>query len=138
MSWQAACLPCARFNARDSPEEADRDWKPTALAERKQLKLFGPARKPLEKIPYKFSYKFSCDEDGCKGHRMMIEDWEVGQLYRSMRDKYRDEETACKLVREKFYGQMCADDINTHFFVGTVLQHGTWIILGVFWPKKEQ
>jgi hypothetical protein len=31
---------------------------------------------------------------------------------------------------------MCASNIDTHFFVGTVLSHGTWVILGVFWPKK--
>lgn len=29
-------------------------------------------------------------------------------------------------------------DFRTHFFVGTVLSHGTWVILGVFWPKKER
>ena len=115
----------------------ERQWKQKWLAAMNQFSLFGPKRKPLEKIPYKFSYHFICEEPGCNGHRMMIEDWEVGQLYRKMRDKYSDEKVACEKVKEKFYGQICGPDKDTHFFVGTVLQHGTWIILGTFWPKKE-
>ena len=118
-------------------EAAEREWKPEWIEARKQLKLFGPDKKPVEKIPYKFSYKFLCAEPGCTGHKMMIEDWEVGQLYRKMRDRFEDEETACLKVRDRFYGNMCAIDKDTYFFVGTVLEHGTWIVLGTFWPKKH-
>ena len=68
---------------------------------------------------------------------MMIEDWEIGELYRAMRIKYSDEETAVQKVKEKFYTQVCAANRDTHFFVGTVLQYNSWVILGAFWPKKE-
>jgi hypothetical protein len=118
-------------------EEVERHWKPEWETKMKQDKLFGPDRKPLEKIPYKFSYKFTCEEPGCNGHKKMIEDWEVGQLYRNMRDKTGDERTACEKVRDKFHKQICANDKDTHFFVGTVLKHGTWVILGTFYPKKD-
>jgi len=67
---------------------------------------------------------------------MMIEDWEVGRLYLNMRDKYGSREIAIQKVKQKFFDQMCAPKMDTHFFVGSVLQYGTWIILGVFWPKK--
>jgi len=117
---------------------SERDWAPGVEAEMKQLHLLGPRRKPLEKIPYTFSYRFHCAEEGCRGHTMSIHDWEIGRLYLSMRDKFRDEDTAVEKVRQKFFDQMCAEGIDTHFFVGTTLAHGTWIVLGVFWPKKQQ
>ncbi len=101
-----------------------------------QLRLFTPPHRPLEKIPYKFYYHFKCQDPECKGHRMMIEDWEVGQLYRSERDRFNDRDKACAQVRKKFLDQICAQKNDTHFFVGTVLQYGTWVILGTFYPKK--
>ncbi len=118
-------------------EAVEKNWKPQQALQINQLKLFGPDKKPLEKIPYKFSYQFTCSAEGCKGHAMMIEDWEACELYRNMRNKFKDEVIACEKVKEKFLGVMCAPDRDTHFFVGTILQHGTWVILGTFWPKKE-
>lgn len=117
-------------------EADDPDWKPEWKALFKQQKLFGPQQKLLEKIPYKFSYKFECDDPRCTGHQMMIEDWEIGRLYLQMRDKHGSPEAAVDKVRQKFFDQMCAQKIDTHFFVGTVAQFRTWIVLGVFWPAK--
>lgn len=117
-------------------EPTDRDWKPKWKKLFMQQRLFGPKQKPLEKIPYKFSYVFRCEEPSCNGHKMIIEDWEIGELYRQMRKKFGSEETAVEKVKDKFLGQICAPDKNTHFFVGTVLSFGTWVILGTFWPKK--
>jgi hypothetical protein len=118
-------------------EPVERTWKPKWVALLRQENLFGLQHKPLEKIPYKFSYTFTCEETGCKGHKMMIEDWEIGELYRNMLIKFKDEATAVQKVKEKFYDQICAEKRDPHFFVGTVLKHGTWVILGAFWPKKE-
>ncbi|MBI4702908.1 MAG: hypothetical protein HY744_17460 [Deltaproteobacteria bacterium] len=117
-------------------EPDDLEWKPEWKVLFQQMSLFGPAQKPLEKIPSKFSYRFRCDDARCNGHKMMIEDWEVGQLYLQMRDKYGDPKVAVEKVRQKFFDQMCAPDVDTHFYVGTVLKYGSWIVLGVFWPKK--
>lgn len=119
-------------------EETERNWNPKWVAQMNQLKLFGPDRKPLDKIPYKFYYKFICQEPECRGHKMANIDWEVGQLYRSMRSKYDDETLACDKVKEKFFGEICGLDKDTHFFVGTILEYGTWVVLGTFWPKKEK
>jgi len=68
----------------------------------------------------------------------MIEDWEVGELFRKLKGQGDSPETAAKKVKERFFNKLRAPDIDTHFFVGTVLSHGTWVILGVFWPKKEK
>ena len=119
-------------------EEVEREWKPEWQTLFLQQRLFGPQQKPLEKIPYRFSYRFACDDPRCGGkHEMMIEDWEVGELYRGMRQKFGDEKIAVEKVKDKFFGQLCAPNIDTHFFVGTTLQYGKWIVLGVFWPKKQ-
>lgn len=118
-------------------EETEREWKPEWLSRMRQLNIF-TERKPLEKIPYKFSYKFKCLSPNCQGHKMMIEDWEVGELYRKMRDKYKDEKVACEKVKEKFFTDICAEDKDTYFFVGTMMETGRWIIIGTFYPPKEK
>ena len=118
-------------------EPDDREWKPRWQSLFQQQRLFGPQQKPLEKIPFRFSYRFACDDPRCRGrHKMMIADWELGQLFLRMRDQYGDESTAVQKVRQKFLDQMCAQDVDTHFFVGNTAHYGTWIVLGVFWPKK--
>lgn len=118
-------------------EETEREWKSEWQTLFLQQRLFGPQQKPLEKIPFRFSYRFACDDPRCKGnHEMMIEDWELGQLFLTLRDSEQSEQVAVQKVKDKFLGQMCAPDVDTHFFVGTTLQYGKWIVLGVFWPKK--
>ncbi len=72
-----------------------------------------------------------------KGHNMMITDWEIGMLYLHQFQEYNDEQKAIDGVRQTFLDKLCGSDKDTYFFVGTVHQHATWIILGVFWPNKE-
>ena len=66
---------------------------------------------------------------------MMIEDWEISRLYWNCIDGGSCPEDACKKVKQKFLDQICATDRDTHFYVGTVLAHGTWVVIGTFWPK---
>ena len=68
---------------------------------------------------------------------MMIEDWEVSRLYWRLIDQGYNEDAAAESVREKFLAQICHSSRDTHFFVGTVLDYGTWVVIGVFWPKKR-
>ncbi len=126
------------LNVRFKVKEDKREWKPQWRSLLDQQELFGPQRKPLEKIPYKFSYLFNCDAPGCPGHNMMIADWEIGQLYRNVRDKYGSEKTAIEKVEDKFLRDICGPDKDTYFFVGTVKRFQTWIILGTFYPLKEE
>jgi hypothetical protein len=116
-------------------EQTNKNWTPKQELVLRQISLFDGNR-PLEKIPYRLKYEFKCDNQNCRGHKMMIEDWEAMELYRKMRDKFNDENQALVKVKEKFMDEICSPNKDTHFFVGTVLSHGTWIILGTFWPPK--
>jgi len=124
----------------------DFTWKKTSsIWSQQQLNALNQARlfdantyKPLEKIPYEFSYSFKCDAKECKGHKKMIEDWEVMELFRKMRDNFNSENQALEKVKEKFLNEICSPKRDTYFFVGTVRAFGTWIILGTFWPPKTQ
>lgn len=68
----------------------------------------------------------------------MIEDWEVGACYlKALKNSSTPEEAAQK-VRKRFYDRICSLDRNTYFFVGTHLLHPhTWMIIGLFYPKKS-
>lgn len=92
-----------------------------------------------EKVPYKFSYVFTT-EDG-KQRKLMIEDWEIGMLYRKVFQLYQNEEVACQKVREK-YLKMAEQDI--YLFLGTSYEWhmknapDPYMIIGVFAPPKQE
>lgn len=120
----------------------DRDWKPTFHAALKQARLFetrGASKEPPRKVPYKFHYRFQCDDPECTGeHRMMIEDWEVGALYWRLRDKGWDEQAAVEGVRKRFFEEICCARNDVHFYVGTVLAHPkSWLIIGTYYPRSS-
>jgi hypothetical protein len=87
-------------------EEVEREWDPKKLkaiqARNAQMNLFGGDENPfqvVDKLPYKFSYVFE-DEEG-RQSTMMIEDWELGALYRNcLRQAGGDEQVACEKVKE--------------------------------------
>lgn len=110
-------------------------WTPSQLAILRQRDLFVPQpAKELEKVPFKFSYKFHCDHDDCAGHTLICTDWEMGQAWRRWSTEYGDgwEEK----FRHKFETEMI-QKLDTHFFLGTVHQYpDTWIIIGLFYPPK--
>lgn len=123
-------------------EDDDREWKAEWKEQLKQLDLFsssegvGGQRKLIKKIPYKFYYKFEDDEG--KSSKLMIEDWEIGQLYFNCLRAYETEEAALKKVREKYWDAFIKKDI--HLFLGTTKQwhsrrsNNPFVIIGVFYP----
>lgn len=92
-----------------------------------------------EKIPYKFSYEF-ITEDGIK-RTLMIEDWEIGALYRNCIRKDGNEEIAVQKVIQK-YEDMAKKDI--YLFLGTSYEWhkrnapDPYLIIGVFAPPKNR
>lgn len=120
----------------------DADWKPGFKAALMQNRLFEnrtTSREPPRKVPFKFQYKFSCDDSRCKGHQMMIEDWEVGALYWRCVDDSATPEEACAAVKQKFLDELCSSKKDTHFYVGTILNYPTsWVVIGVYWPDKSE
>jgi hypothetical protein len=114
------------------------EWKAEWAADLAQMRLgFGPQRLTLEKIPFKFRFKFTCNDTRCRGHTQSIGDWEVGALYLKQKQVLGDEQRAAESVRSKFLNEVCAPGRDVHFFVGTVAQYGTWIVLGVFSPPRD-
>lgn len=82
-----------------------REWDKDKLERLSQLNLFETKSEGklevLKKLPYKFSYKLK-DETGTESS-MMIEDWEIGQLYwNSLKRHKGDEKKACQDVRKKY------------------------------------
>lgn len=116
---------------------ASSEWKPEWQALFKQLKLFGPPQKPLRKIPYTFHYVFECEDSGGKPHRAMCEDWELGTLFLKQADRLGSDQAAAESVRDKFLTEVCREDKDTRFFMGTHFPYNTWLVLGVFWPPKQ-
>lgn len=94
--------------------------------------------KVVRKLPYKFSYVFETESG--KTSTLMIEDWELGQLYWNMMDKYKNEEIACNKVKEKFFDYLVLKR-DLYFFMGTTKRfhkvgESPFIIIGVFYPPK--
>lgn len=131
------------------PVEIDRAyWEKlkTAKAEYQseisQLTLFGPILKKnfvfAEKIPYRFKYRFKT-KDG-KVRNILVEDWELIQLYRNC-CKTHDEHTSCAKVKEKY--MYLAKERDLYFFMGTSFQWqrmnapDPYLIIGVFYPEKN-
>ncbi|MBL7975579.1 MAG: hypothetical protein JNJ85_11745 [Candidatus Kapabacteria bacterium] len=126
-------------------EEVEREWDDRKLASLSQMNLFENDSEGkfevVKKLPYKFSYKF-VDEDN-KESTMMIEDWEIGQLYwNCLRRHEGNEELAIADVRNKYFDDF-AKTKDLYLFLGTTQRYHSiapnpFIIIGTFHPKKSQ
>jgi hypothetical protein len=134
-------------------EEDDREWKDEWKEIRKQTDLFNEGKidpqKMIPKVPYKFYYKLL--DDSGKQSRMMIEDWEIGELYwnclRRAREKVAFDEKKAEVialskVREKYF-DIFTEENDLYLFLGTTKTghvkryKNPFVIIGVFYPLKE-
>lgn len=108
----------------------------------KQGSLFDEADKAdfkiMPKLPWKFRYKFIDDEG--KESTLMIEDWEIGQLYWNCL-KVRTPEQAVSAVRQKYLYDF-ANTKDLHFFLGTTREWhqrapNPYVIIGTFHPPFQ-
>jgi len=113
----------------------DEEWKPKWKALYSQPRLFGPQPKPLTKLPFTFHYIYECEDDD-KPHTAMCEDWELGVLFLKEAEKLGPN-AAAKSIRGKYLNELCREDKDTRFFMGTKFPYNTWLVLGVFWPPKD-
>lgn len=111
-------------------------WTEDELKKLHQETLFEKAPTPeLEKIPFRFVYRYFCDEPDCHGHNMHCTDWEMAQSFRKWRRQYRNDWKTAFL--EKYERQM-KERYDTYFFVGNMAAHPeNWIIIGLFNPLPE-
>lgn len=128
-------------------KEVSREWDQAKIAkldaERAQFKLFEQPENPFEvvqKLPYKFSYVLKDDKG--KESTMMIEDWEIGQLYWNCLRKYNNnEKLAVADVKKKYFDDFALTK-DLHLFLGTTqlhhhVSHNPFMIIGTFHPKKS-
>ena len=130
-------------------EETSREWNKKKLAKLKskaeQIGLFANSQNPFEvvrKIPYKFSYILK--DKNCKKSKMMIEDWEIGQLFWNTLKRHEgNEEKACEDVRKKYYDDF-AKTKDLYLFLGTTYifhmrkASNPFVIIGTFHPKPDK
>lgn len=128
-------------------EQDEREWKREWIEQLKQIDLFTTQDKqniapriPVDKIPYKFKYHF-IDAEG-KESKLMIEDWEIGALYRNcLRNAEGDENEALRKVRQKYFDDL-ARTKDVYLFLGTTAEWhrrrspNPFVIIGVFYPPK--
>ncbi len=123
-------------------EDDIREWSKEKLENLRQLSLFDSVEENrlniVKKIPYKFSYIF--EDLNRKRRKLMIEDWETGQLFWNCVQRHQgDEQKACADVRKKYFDDFSKTK-DLHFFLGTTLQFhnvgpNPFIIIGTFHPK---
>lgn len=120
-------------------ERENDEWSTRQKKVLTQLVLFGQQPKKLEKVPFKFSYKFFCDESCCKGHKLQIIDWEIYELYRNIKNNYPYEmDVVLEKVKQKWFYEMCSPNRDTYLIVGSRHPFPSFIVLGVFWPPKAK
>jgi len=127
-------------------EKTEREWDKKKLdklkANAQQLNLFKNSDNPFEvvqKLPYKFSFKFSSDDGIVR--TLMIEDWEIGALYWNSLKRHEDNEAkACADVKAKYLDDF-AKTKDLYLFLGTtrefhLIAPNPFVIVGTFHPKK--
>lgn len=130
-------------------KETERDWDKNKLellkAESQQLNFFQTPQeieeefRVVNKVPYKFSYKF--EDDSGKERTLMIEDWEIGMLYfNCLKRANNNEKEAIEKVKTKYLTEFGNHDL--YFFLGTTkafhnVAPNPFIIIGVFYPPKD-
>lgn len=90
----------------------------------------------LEQIPWKFSYRFTCDDEACvTTHKLSVIDWEIGESYRKWSVAYGD--AWRDAIRKRYEQQLPARDL--HFVLGNIAkrQH-TFVIIGLVRPPRPK
>jgi len=110
-------------------EDERKNWSKKELKTLKQCNLFINERKPLQKIPYRFKYKFVSNN---KTHTLSITDWEVNMLY--LNHIWKGDKNWKDKMRERLIDFMRERDL--YLVVGNVHHTRSFIIIGLFYPPK--
>lgn len=117
-------------------EEQLTRWRERAEAIAASPSLFdepGIARRPMEVVPWRFSYRYRCLAPHCNMHTQTIVDWEAVALWRNVRHRDNWQE----LMRRKFVDELWGPDKDAALFVGNMEQYPwNFLVLGVFWPPR--
>lgn len=88
------------------------------------------------RMPVEIKYTFRCEgEEACRGHRILLLDWELNETVRNIVREEKEPEAVEKRIREELFELIKEKDI--YFIMGTHFIYGTWMITGIFYPEKE-
>ncbi|AKB81701.1 hypothetical protein MSBR3_1123 [Methanosarcina barkeri 3] len=88
------------------------------------------------KMPVELRYHFRCKNDpACNGHQIILLDWELNELARNVMRTDIDPKSIEEKIRNKFYDFMKERDL--YFVMGTHFRFKTWMIIGIFYLRKE-
>jgi len=128
-------------------EPCEREWSKEKLDSLKQLSIFDALqtdkRQVVKKLPYKFSYVFTDDEN--REATLMIEDWEIGQLYWNCLKRYDGHDAVEKAkadVKHKYLNNF-GKTKDLHLFLGRSQQFhfvgpNPFMVIGTFHPKHRK
>ena len=116
-------------------EEREAVWPERKAGLLDQGTLFAKPKQRLERIPFRFAYRFRCEGTACKGHDMMVLDWEMHEAYRSWRKDYGETGWREKFI-EKF-GPAFFEKHDVLFSLGNIAKYPqSFCINGLFYPKR--
>lgn len=102
-----------------------------------QTALDGSQTPVIDEIPHIFQYRFRCNE--CNNeheHKIQCEDWELLESYRRWGTSYKDIDVLWEKLYQKYYTEMM-EKKDLHFFMGMYSLQPTWLIIGLYYPPKE-
>lgn len=114
-----------------------KDWDSKKKNILGQLPLFSNAKSTLEKMPYSFHYDFVCEDSRCKGHNLIILDWETAESYRNFKNVYKNEELTLQKLKEKWLDFFFRKR-ESYFVVGTDSEFNRFMILTVVSPRRKE
>ena len=129
--------------AEDVPDDKDASKRQVAQQSLAQGSLFAESDTPdfklMPLLPVKFSYRFK--DDSGRESKLMIEDWEIGQLYWSCEQRH-GRQRAIELVKEKYFDEFVKKR-DPYLFLGTTREWharapNPYVIIGVFYPPRVQ
>ena len=90
-------------------------------------------RRERVKMPVELKYRFRCrDEPECRGHNIILIDWELNELARNVMRRENDLKVIEEKIKARFFDFMKTRDV--YFFMGTHFRFGSWLIIGIFYP----
>jgi hypothetical protein len=108
------------------------EWTPAQLEKLRQENLF-EERKPLEKVPFDFRFRWE-DGDGVE-YNSHIMAWEFGETWRAYRRSYAD---PIGVMRDKWMNDLCGPGRDVAFFMGNQNRfRDQFSVCGIFCPPKN-
>ncbi len=118
-------------------EETTTEFTASQQAALDQMNLFNRTTNQLERLPWKWRYRYKCHDIGCPTHTQSIVDWELGALYRRVRRAVSTDAEAHAKVRARFLDQFCNPGREPLFIAGNVARWPkSFLVLGVLRPPR--